>query len=268
MLFLLFGMAGFFIFFIWLIIAAIIKKPKKIPTIGFILSTIVFVISVGISTSNDKSTSTGTEKNVIAGKSDNDEIKNSIDRNIVGLDKGNNYSIEIKEVESGRYSATVQLRAYSTTSSDACVNTAEHLIGGLINYQSKNFQKIQNLTLKFIDDSNNSLIFIIEANDTKLITNKDSIRNNIILKDGSGKNIYVKSEEELKKAKAEAEAKQKAEAEAKEKAEEEAKQKEINDFKVSCKTIPYKDLARNPKNYIGKNVLYTGKVIQVMLEYK
>lgn len=75
------------------------------------------------------------------------------------------------------------------------------------------------------------------------------------------------SAEEKAKLEADAKAKaekEKADAEAKAKAEAEARAKELDTFKASCKPIPYKDLARNPDNFNGNHVLYTGKVIQVM----
>lgn len=35
------------------------------------------------------------------------------------------------------------------------------------------------------------------------------------------------------------------------------------DFKASCRTIPYKDIARQPMKYMGENVVYTGQIVQV-----
>ena len=35
-------------------------------------------------------------------------------------------------------------------------------------------------------------------------------------------------------------------------------------YKASCQSIAYDDLARNPDNYKGKNVKFTGKVVQVI----
>lgn len=35
------------------------------------------------------------------------------------------------------------------------------------------------------------------------------------------------------------------------------------DFKTSCKTFPYKDIARQPIKYIGEKVVYTGEIVQV-----
>lgn len=34
-------------------------------------------------------------------------------------------------------------------------------------------------------------------------------------------------------------------------------------FKAACKTIPYKDIARQPTKYMGERVVYTGKIIQI-----
>ena len=68
--------------------------------------------------------------------------------------------------------------------------------------------------------------------------------------------VVAKALEEAKKKAAEEEAARKAE----EKAAAEAK---IAAQKADAQTIPYRDLARNPDNYKGKNVKYTGEVIQV-----
>lgn len=81
-----------------------------------------------------------------------------------------------------------------------------------------------------------------------------------------------KAEEEAQKAiedakkKAEEEA---AAAEAQKKAEEakaaEEAQKATDEktYKASCEKIAYKDIARNPDKYVGKNVKFTGQVVQV-----
>lgn len=51
----------------------------------------------------------------------------------------------------------------------------------------------------------------------------------------------------------------------KKEAEEKAKQeKEEQDFKASCKTYTFEQIARNPTNFKGTNVKLTGEVVQVM----
>ena len=68
------------------------------------------------------------------------------------------------------------------------------------------------------------------------------------------------AEEKAKKEKEEAD--KKAQEEQK-KAEQEAKINEEKAFKDSCKTYKYKEIARNPDKYKGKNVKFTGEVMQV-----
>lgn len=68
------------------------------------------------------------------------------------------------------------------------------------------------------------------------------------------------AEEKAKKEKEEAD--KKAQEEQK-KAEEKAKVNEEKAFKDSCKTYKYKEIARNPDKYAGKNVKFTGEVMQV-----
>lgn len=69
---------------------------------------------------------------------------------------------------------------------------------------------------------------------------------------------------DLKREKKAAEAK---EAAAQAAAAEEEKLKQLNqsidEYKESCKTYDYKELARNPSGYIGEKVKFTGEVIQV-----
>jgi len=77
--------------------------------------------------------------------------------------------------------------------------------------------------------------------------------------------LKTKQAEEAKVA---AEAKAKADAEAKVAAEKAAAAAKITTLKNEAQSIPYKDLARNPDNYKGKKVKYTGKVIQVQEEGK
>ena len=68
------------------------------------------------------------------------------------------------------------------------------------------------------------------------------------------------AEEKAKKEKEEADKKAKEE---QKKAEQEAKVNEEKAFKDSCKTYKYKEIARNPDKYVGKNVKFTGEVMQV-----
>lgn len=50
-------------------------------------------------------------------------------------------------------------------------------------------------------------------------------------------------------------------------AEEKAKkEKEEKEFKASCKTYTYEQIARNPENFKGTNVKLTGEVVQVMTD--
>lgn len=58
-------------------------------------------------------------------------------------------------------------------------------------------------------------------------------------------------------------AKDKADAEAKVAADKAAAAQALASLKSEAKTIPYKDLARNPDNYKGAAVKYAGKVVQV-----
>ena len=48
------------------------------------------------------------------------------------------------------------------------------------------------------------------------------------------------------------------------KAEKEKAKKAKKDYLASCKTYKYKDIARNPDKYEGKNAKFKGKVVQVM----
>ena len=43
-----------------------------------------------------------------------------------------------------------------------------------------------------------------------------------------------------------------------------AKSKEVSDYKNSCTTYSYKEIARNPDSYSGKDAKFAGKVIQVV----
>jgi uncharacterized membrane protein YcgQ (UPF0703/DUF1980 family) len=77
---------------------------------------------------------------------------------------------------------------------------------------------------------------------------------------------WFKMKEEEQKAIEEENAKKEAEEEAKRKAEEEEAERlaEEEEKKGYDTGIGYKDLARNPENYVGKKIKFEGKVIQVM----
>jgi hypothetical protein len=202
------SMLGFCIFLIWVFTSVIFRKKKKIPTTGLVLSTVVFTICISMlmsgcakisstsesASAKDSNKKNTTEKDVI------DQLKNAIDRNIIGIDKGNNYLVEIKKLGSGGYSAVVQLQAYST--SDGSVDTAEDIIRNLIEYRLSEFKKLDSLTFKFIDDNISSVKFTVEVKDTKLVTDKDNIRNNLILRDDMGKEVKIASKEKSEKKKA------------------------------------------------------------------
>ena len=91
----------------------------------------------------------------------------------------------------------------------------------------------------------------------------------------SSNNIVEQETEEEKQARLQREAEEKAQkeaeakAEAEKKAEEERKRQkqEEQNFKNSCSNYTYKEIARNPSNYNGKNVRFTGEVIQVSEDY-
>lgn len=75
--------------------------------------------------------------------------------------------------------------------------------------------------------------------------------------------------EEAAKKKAEEEAKKKAEEEVKRKEEEEKQQeqkskKDMQDYIQSCKSVPYKDLLRNPDSYKGQKIKITVEIQQIM----
>ena len=61
-------------------------------------------------------------------------------------------------------------------------------------------------------------------------------------------------------------AREQREKEAREQAERQ-KQEEEQNYKNACQTYTYKELARNPNNYIGKKVKFTGEVIQVQEDF-
>ena len=112
------GSFGFFIFFVWILISLITKDQKKIPTIGFIVITTIFItgilIPIPISATNDKSNNE--YKNVVAGKSVNvnTEWENSInsdnDSRQKVIEKGTNPK---KLDASGQI--TVELITYKTS---------------------------------------------------------------------------------------------------------------------------------------------------------
>ena len=84
-----------------------------------------------------------------------------------------------------------------------------------------------------------------------------------------------KEEEEAAAAEAQRKAEEVAATEAAAQAKKEAekaaaeakKAEEESTYKASCESIAYKDIARNPDNYIGKKVKFTGQVVQVQEDY-
>ncbi|MCI8361977.1 MAG: hypothetical protein HFJ41_02345 [Clostridia bacterium] len=61
-------------------------------------------------------------------------------------------------------------------------------------------------------------------------------------------------------------AREQREKEAREQAERQ-KQEDEQNYKNACKTYTYKELARNPNNYTGKKVKFTGQVIQIQEDF-
>ena len=77
-----------------------------------------------------------------------------------------------------------------------------------------------------------------------------------------------KKKEQEEKERKEQEKKERQEQEEKERKEQEEKEKqEQEEYKNECKQYEYKDIARNPKNYEGEHITFTGKVIQVVEGY-
>ena len=127
-------------------------------------------------------------------------------------------------------------------------------------------------------------IFLTPTQTTKNIDN-DSEKNIVaeVVEESEEEKAQRKAEEEETKKK---EIEEKAAAEAQKKADEEAavveaqkkaaeekavaeaqKVNEENTYKSSCESIAYKDIARNPDNYMGKKVKFTGQVVQVQEDY-
>jgi len=111
---------GFFIFLFWIIIAISTKEEKNIPIPGIVLSTVIFVIGVSLptvaSTSKDTLVNGNSEQIIIlAAKSQNNELKNTIAKNI--SDTGN-YSKESKKIEPTRSHLIVQAKAASISTSN------------------------------------------------------------------------------------------------------------------------------------------------------
>lgn len=122
-----------------------------------------------------------------------------------------------------------------------------------------------NLTSPMCSESSHVGIEQTLEDKDKEIKDKDEEIEMLNAKLESAKPWFEMKEEEQKELE-EKNAKKKAEEEAKKKAaEEEARKKAEEEEKKGYDTgIGYKDLARNPKDYVGKKVKFKGKVIQVM----
>lgn len=91
---------------------------------------------------------------------------------------------------------------------------------------------------------------------------------NIDISTESNLNNEYYNNNEKEEVRKEQEEKKKKEQEEKERKEQEEKEKqEQEEYKNECKQYEYKDIARNPKNYEGEHITFTGKVIQVVEGY-
>jgi len=109
------------------------------------------------------------------------------------------------------------------------------------------------------------ILFIIAVNITPETTTNTVSENTTSEETNTvQKNDETQAEEQARKeAEAKAKAEEQARKEAEAKAKAEAKANEETNFKNSCKSYTFKEIARNPDNYIDKNVVFTGQVIQV-----
>lgn len=149
MLFSSLSLFGFFIFLTWIIIAIITKEQKNIPIIGIILSTVIFVTGVSLPTSASTSTNILVNRNnghaiILAAKSNNNELRNVIAKNISDTSTVNTYYSQVNNSDL-KVSSDIEKKNNTTNDSIVVSNSEEQF-----NYKISKQQglKIVNVKVK------------------------------------------------------------------------------------------------------------------------
>ena len=113
-------------------------------------------------------------------------------------------------------------------------------------------------------DKNNQLIsYMCTRIENKILGNLKSYRDLIECENDKLELTYVQDANNIEKAITQIKEKEQKQKEAEEKAK---KEQEERDFKESCNTFTYEQMARNPEKFKGTNVKLTGEVVQVMTD--
>ena len=113
-------------------------------------------------------------------------------------------------------------------------------------------------------DKNNQLIsYMCTRIENKILGNLKSYRDLIECENDKLELTYVQDANNIEKAITQIKEKEQKQKEAEEKAK---KEQEERDFKESCNTYTYEQMARNPEKFKGTNVKLTGEVVQVMTD--
>lgn len=111
-------------------------------------------------------------------------------------------------------------------------------------------------------DKNNQLIsYMCTKIENKILGNLKSYRDLIECENDKLELTYVQDANNIEKAITQIKEKEQKQKEAEEKAK---KEQEERDFKESCNTYTYEQMARNPEKFKGTNVKLTGEVVQVL----
>ena len=127
-MFMFFSSLSFSTFLIWIIIAAITKKQKRIPTIGLMVSTIILITGISISTSASAYSTNVTKLNITSAEISNHRISKEMGLNIViakvKIDAGLHILYDSERVinEKKYYLYTLNTDEYTLEDFSYCVN--------------------------------------------------------------------------------------------------------------------------------------------------
>ena len=164
-------------------------------------------------------------------ESTDEKMKAYLSSNISG---GSVKSVNITKLENDMYDVTLNYDK-NIVYLHICAEDSQYYARELLETNNSLNNNIN--ALKLICKENGEVKYNIDINNFNTLT-KDTIESNTILKDAQNNNLN--------------------------KTVSQAKTDYINDYKNSCQTYDYKTIFRYAEDYKGKDVKYTGKVVQVI----
>ena len=205
------------------------KKLLSLLVLGVLL-----IGLTGCGSNNNSSSNNSSSNSVQREQTTKEKLQSYVNSKLSG---GSVKTIDVSEIENDMYNVTLNYDK-NITYLHICAEDSQYYAKQLLETSNSLNNKIN--TLKVICKENGTIKYNIDVNNFSSLTTSN-IESNTILMDASGNNLN--------------------------KSVTQAKADYVNEYKQKCQTYDYKTIFRYAEDYKGKDVKYTGKVVQVIEGY-